>query len=332
MIQLDKRIAGYTDPGGHVYSWKTQAVLLPNHFFLNPTITYDWKENTCELNKSTYYLDKVLDKASTLVAIPSEAEWLNTYGNDIKYEYYKGVAQDNPSGNTKNLRRATYVDSMERTKYIFEYAWDENDNCVSQKSLAPAGAEAQQDIVNYIVREYSNGQLKQERTVQEGMTIFLGSWPNPDADKYYFNGWDGGDDDVRLVNYYTTWVWAVTVKRHYNLAARWMLLGQVHIVGENGEVYKDLRLKQGEGISLASLYDIISADTERFLGWYMAGIKMEEDFVVPAIETAEEADFVIMAKFEAEPEPEPEQPEPGTEPDPSEEADSEPNTETEGGE
>lgn len=303
MIQLDKRIAASMAPTGTVTAWKTQAVLLPNHFFLNPTIRYDWDANTCELNNSTYYLDKVLDKQDTLIAIPSEAEWLNTYGNTIKHTYYEGMSSGNPSGNTRNIKRSSYIDSLERTKYIFEYTWDVNDNCVSQKSLAPTGAESQADVANYKLRVFNNGDLIKELIVQDDLLVFLDSSfikpVSPNPNRYEFAGYScpAAGENLSITHPYGPDydIWTVRMKGNYDVVVVWDELVYVDIVSESGERYDRKKLRKGGEFNLSILEQWVPADTEGFLGWYVDNVKVVADSTIIV-----NSDTSIVAKFQSE--------------------------------
>ena len=280
MIQLDKQVSPVYGEDGKITGWRTQAVLLPNHFFLNPNITYDWIKNTCTLDDTTYYLDKVLDKASTLVAIPSEGEWMNTYGNNILHEYYKGATANNPTGNVNNVYRSTYVDSRGRTKYIFEYAYDGNDNCISQKSVAPTGADSRHDIVYVTASMYSHQQLVKQINFESGITAEIPQLQSTDEE--IFGGWMKDGQILPVVSSMSIFV----IRESCDLVAVW---------------YRrtTLRLYDGERLVEERRYDerdvyvpdqiLPDTDTKAFGGWARDGekvsgeIPMTEDVVLTAI-------------------------------------------------
>lgn len=190
MIQLDKQLGERTSPSGEV-TYDTQAVLLPNHFFLNPNITCDWTANTCTIDKgtenaATYYIDKTLLKSSSTAAIPTPDEWMNEYGNKITYSYYDFYdIENNPSGNTQNIRQINYIDSLGRTKYSFVYTWDVNDNCVSKTSYAPDGQEVIIDETIYNLKVVSFG-VTENRRVKKDSKFYPGI---PTKEGYIFKRW-----------------------------------------------------------------------------------------------------------------------------------------------
>ncbi len=188
MIQLDKQTTPITDEKGEITGWNTQAVLLPNHFFLDPGLTFDWVNNTCTLDGNVYYLDKSLMKNSTAATIPSESEWLDTYGNRIEHELYDFVDMEgNPSGNFDNYYRTKYIDNRGRTKYIIEYTYDDRDNCLTQTSIAPEGAEADQEKIYVTLTKYGYANKKTVVKCVKGDTMLVAALPTyPNA---RFAGW-----------------------------------------------------------------------------------------------------------------------------------------------
>lgn len=187
MIQLDKQTTPQTDSAGNIIGYNSQAVLLPNNFFLTPGIKFDWDNNTCELDGEIYYLDKNVLKSSTTSAIPTKQDWLNTYGNRIEYEYYDfHDSASNPSGNPKNVYRALYIDSQERLKYIFEYTWDAADNIKTTISYAPAGAEAQHDKIIVLLVQINKDEKKIQKWIQND-TAIIGKLTDTSEQK--FVGW-----------------------------------------------------------------------------------------------------------------------------------------------
>lgn len=187
MIQLDKQLGAHTDPAGNV-SYNTQAVLLPNTFFLNPSLKIDWDANTCTVDDAVYYLDKSVLKSSAQASIPSKTEWLNNYGNSIVTEFYDFRDDGkNPSNNHDNIYRQKYIDSKDRIKYIFEYAWDSADNNVSIRSLAPEGAEAQKEKVLVLLKYFNGNLIINTEKIEKGTTTYIK--PLPDEGKKKFTCW-----------------------------------------------------------------------------------------------------------------------------------------------
>lgn len=137
MITLYQRTKELFDIAGNSVGWETKPVTFPDTFFLWSGLQFNWTDNTVTRNKKTYYLDKLV--VNQAMDIPSIDEWKSHYGNDIKYEYYTGDASEterNPSGNTKNTKRAIYL-SSNITKYILEFDYNENNQVVKISSLAP---------------------------------------------------------------------------------------------------------------------------------------------------------------------------------------------------
>lgn len=142
MITLYQQTDEIFDIAGNSVGFETQAVLLPDTFFLDPELVYDWDANTVSKDSKVYYLDKLSTNQD--LSIPSVNEWLSTYGNDIKQVFYNGLTEefaDNPSGNSENIKRRVYL-SNNIAKYILEYKYDSQDRCTKISSIAPKGAVA----------------------------------------------------------------------------------------------------------------------------------------------------------------------------------------------
>ncbi len=152
MNTLYQRTKELFDIAGNSIGWETKPVVFPDTFFLYSGLTFNWTDNTVTRNGKTYYLDKLV--VNQAMDIPSIDEWKSHYGNDIKYQYYTGDASEaehNPSGNSKNVKRAIYL-SSNITKYILEFDYNENNQVVKISSLAPqdsisSGNEQQQEEI-----------------------------------------------------------------------------------------------------------------------------------------------------------------------------------------
>lgn len=150
MNTLYQRTTEIFDIAGNSVGWETKPVIFPDTFFLYSGLKYNWTDNTVTRNGKTYYLDKLV--VNQEMNIPTTDEWQSHYGNDINFEYYTGDASEsekNPSGNTKNIKRAIYL-SQGITKYILEYDYNERDQVIKIASLAPndsiaSGDEQQQE-------------------------------------------------------------------------------------------------------------------------------------------------------------------------------------------
>ena len=150
MNTLYQRTKEIFDIAGNSVGWETKPVVFPDTFFLYSGLSFNWTDNTVTRNGKTYYLDKLV--VNQEMNIPKTDEWLSHYGNDIQFEHYTGDASEvehNPSGNTKNVKRAIYISSG-ITKYILEYYYNALDQVVKITSLAPqdsitSGDEQQQE-------------------------------------------------------------------------------------------------------------------------------------------------------------------------------------------
>ena len=264
MIQLDKQEDVRKDASGKIIGYDTQTVLLPNHFFLNPGIVCDWDANTCTVDDSVYYLDKTQLKSSTTAAIPSADEWMNTYGNKIFYDFYDFKdSTNNPSGNPQNIFRARYVDSLNRIKYIFEYSWDENDNCKSKISVAPEGAEAQHEKTIYELKKYDGGiQIGERERYVKGNTALIAFLDDRDGKR--FAGWlfEGrllpvSEDNPRVS--------ILVMNDNYEISASWIEVKTVKFYKHPQELCYTIMEEQGFSVTLpGSDFD---SDTEYFDGW-----------------------------------------------------------------
>lgn len=131
--ELTKEVVGYN----------TQAVVFPDTLPLMSGLKFDWENNTIERNGKVYYMDK-MELEDTTSKLPKTDEWLSTYGNTIERKYYSGLVgeyNDNPSGNTENIKQSIYKTNG-IVKYIIDYKYDSNDNIIEQASRAPIGSES----------------------------------------------------------------------------------------------------------------------------------------------------------------------------------------------
>lgn len=181
MNTLYQRTKELFDLAGNPIGWETKPVVFPDTFFLYSGLRYNWTDNTVTRNGKTYYLDKLV--VNQEMNIPKTDEWQSHYGNDINFEYYTGDASEsekNPSGNTKNIKRAIYL-SQGITKYILEYDYNERDQVIKIASLAPqdsisSGDEQQEEEE---IGEYSEQDLnalyltKSELIVTDRNTVTL---------------------------------------------------------------------------------------------------------------------------------------------------------------
>ena len=320
MIQLDRRLYPlYKDH--EIIGYKTQSSLLPNHFFLNPRIVCDWKENTATLDGITYYLDKMLDSENIIVGIPSEAEWLDTYGNDIQHDYYKGVTSNNPSGNTKNVYRSHYIDSVGREKYILEYWWDENDNCIRQRSIAPSGTEAEVVVQMVTVTYYNEGKVLYTFQYEKGTRTSMRGLPH--TSEKAFVGWRSSLGDIVYLDEKYGVMYLQTFNENVEFAPVWKKYTYLRYY-DNGVMMKEVKSREDytENIS----YTLEDTETHYFDGWAKDGIKVGD-----TLDMTENTDLeaIWISKFpEPDPEPDPEPELPGSEGN----EESEENTEQEGGE
>ncbi len=128
---------------GEIVGYNTQAVVFPDTLPLMAGLKFDWDNNTIERNGKVYYMDK-MEMEDVTAKLPKTDEWLSTYGNTIERKYYSGLIgeyNDNPSGNTENIKQSIYK-ANGVVKYIIEYKYDSNDNIVEQSSRAPIGSES----------------------------------------------------------------------------------------------------------------------------------------------------------------------------------------------
>lgn len=274
MIQLDKQTTPIINEKGETIGWNTQAVLLPNHFFLDPGIVCDWVNNTCTLDGNVYYLDKSVMKSSSEAGIPSEEEWLNTYGNRIQYEYYDFVDMSgNPSGNQNNIYRSKYIDNRDRIKYIIEYIWDINDNCLSMISIAPDGAEAEQEKVIVVLTKYGFQGKKTVMKCVKGDTMYIAkeqSTPNERFEGWMLNG--------ELLPTNENGAAIIVMNDNYEINA--------HYIKTFTIIWMDQKRQVGMMViddgAVVNPYDISCQDTAEkyFDGWYYKGERQPEAVVI----------------------------------------------------
>ncbi len=263
MIQLDKQLSVETDITGQVV-YKTQAVLLPNSFFLNPNIKMDWVNNTCELDGDIYYLDKSALKTSTQSAIPSKEEWMNTYGNYIKTELYDFIDnKNNPSNNHQNIYRMKYFDSKDMLKYIIEYAWDQNDNNVSIRSLAPEGAEAQKEKVFVVLRLFNGDLMISTEKYEKGSVAFIKSLSTTEKNKTFY-GWMHKGNPLPIN---AEGVSEIVMNDNEEISAIWLTIYTLKLI-DNEQTISTETYAEDTVVQLPSLDD---TDANYFVGWKAEG-------------------------------------------------------------
>ncbi len=263
MIQLDKQLEPDKDPAGNIIGYKTQAVLLPNSFFLNPNIRIDWANNTCSVDDSTYYLDKSVMKTSSSLSIPSKQEWLNTYGNYILTELYDFRDDtNNPSGNYDNIYRQKYIDNKGRVKYIFEYQWDVNDNNTLIRSLAPDGAEAQAEKELVLLKYFNGGLMIKTEQCVKGSVVTVKALDN--EGKKQFAYWSHKGTILPKNPEGTAYI--ITMNDNEEISAVWNIYHKLTLL-DNGAAISTEDHIEGSSVDLPILAD---RDNAYFLGWKLA--------------------------------------------------------------
>lgn len=136
MYTLYQQTTPIKDISGNIIGYDTSPVMVPDDFFIQYGLVFDWKQKTVTRDGITYYLDNIIVDDSA--RIPSPNEWLKTYGNTIKTILYaQGEDLENNPSDNPNIKARIYYNSAKIKKYEIRYAWDENDNIVSETSLAP---------------------------------------------------------------------------------------------------------------------------------------------------------------------------------------------------
>ncbi|MBQ3691085.1 MAG: InlB B-repeat-containing protein [Bacteroidales bacterium] len=141
MILLYKYTEEIFDEDGNSQGFNTEGVIFPNTFFLTPDLEFDWDKYIVIYEGNRYYFGHLIE---TLEKVPPKEEWLAMPGNSIDLEYYKGVAaeySDNPTGNTKNVKKMVYkTDGV--PKFTIKMRYNDVDNVVQMKTLSESNKEA----------------------------------------------------------------------------------------------------------------------------------------------------------------------------------------------